>query len=92
MKRRTKRMTPNQLKRFILKEATRLSETLEQGKDDVDKVVAKEVGADKLAKTLEKDVNFMKALKIKESRLKKRLAQIVEAKKLVRSRIMKRLV
>ena len=87
-----KRMTPNQLKRFIVKEAKRLSETLEQGKDDVEKVDAKEVDADKLAKTLEKDVDFMKALKIKESRLKKRLAQIAEAKKLVRTRIMKRLV
>jgi len=85
-------MTPNQLKRFILKEAKRLSETLEQGKDDVEKVDAKEVDADKLAKTLEKNVNFMKALKIKEGRLKKRLAQIAEAKKLVRSRIMKGLV
>jgi len=92
MKRRTKRMTPNQLKRFILKEAKRLSETLEQGKDDAEKVDAKEVDADKLAKTLEKNVNFMKALKIKEGRLKKRLAQIAEAKKLVRSRIMKGLV
>lgn len=92
MKRKTKRMTPSQLKRFVVKEAKRLSETLEQGKDDVEKVDAKEVDADKLAKTLEKDVNFMKALKIKEGRLKKRLAQIAEAKKLVRSRIMKGLV
>jgi hypothetical protein len=87
-----KRMTPRQLKKFILAEATSLSETLEQGKDDPENVDADEVDADKLAKTLEKDVDFMKALKIKESRLKKKLAKIDEAKKALRSRIMRRLV
>ena len=87
-----KRMTPKQLKRFIVAEATRLSETLEQGKDNAESVVADEVDADKLAKTLEKDVDFMKALKIKESRLKKKLAKIDEAKKALRNRIMRRLV
>tara|TARA_R110000824_G_scaffold144738_3_gene312769 strand:+ start:68 stop:325 length:258 start_codon:yes stop_codon:yes gene_type:complete len=85
-------MTPRQLKKFILAEATSLSETLEQGKDDPENVDADEVDADKLAKTLEKDVDFMKALKIKESRLKKKLAKIDEAKKALRSRIMRRLV
>ena len=87
-----KRMTPRQLKKFILAEATSLSETLEQGKDDPENVDADEVDADKLAKTLEKDVDFMKALKIKESRLKKKLAKIDEAKRALRSRIMRRLV
>ena len=87
-----KRMTPRQLRKFILDEARFLSETLEQGKNDTGKVVAKEVDADKLAKTLAKDVNFMKALKIKENRLKRRLAKITEAKKVLRTRIMKRLV
>ena len=87
-----KRMTPRQLKKFILAEADRLSETLEQGKSDTEDVDAKEVDAEKLAKTLEKDVNFMKALKIKEARLKKRLTKIDEAKKTLRTRIMKRLV
>ena len=76
-----KRMTPRQLKKFILAEADRLSETLEQGKSDTEDVDAKEVDAEKLAKTLEKDVNFMKAL-----------AKIDEAKKTLRTRIMKRLV
>tara|TARA_R110002060_G_scaffold15070_1_gene21070 strand:- start:329 stop:586 length:258 start_codon:yes stop_codon:yes gene_type:complete len=85
-------MTPRQLKKFILAEATSLSETLEQGKDDPENVDADEVDADKLAKTLEKDVDFMKALKIKESRLKKKLAKIDEAKRALRSRIMRRLV
>ena len=87
-----KRMTPRQLKKFILDEAKSLSETLEQGKDSPEKVDVDEVDADKLAKTLEKDVNFMKALKIKENRLKKRLAKITEAKKVLRTRIMRRLV
>ena len=87
-----KRMTPNQLKKFILAEAARLSETLEQAKGDPESVDADEVDADALAKTLEKDVDFMKALKIKETRLRKKLVKIDEAKKALRNRIMKRLV
>ena len=85
-------MTPNQLKRFILKEAKRLSETLEQGKDETEDVKAKEVDAEDLAQALEKDVDFMKVLKIKEARLKKKLSKIDEAKKALRTRIMRRLV
>ena len=87
-----KHMTPNQLKRFILKEAKRLSETLEQGKDETEDVKAKEVDAEDLAQALEKDVDFMKVLKIKEARLKKKLSKIDEAKKALRTRIMRRLV
>ena len=81
--RRSKKMTPRQLRMFVTSEARRLSETLEQGKDEVD--------ADALANTLEKDLDHMKALKIKEGRLKKNLVKIEEAKKVLRSRIMKRL-
>ena len=86
-----KRVSPNQLRRFILDEAQRLSETLEQKKKNTEDVKAKEVDAADLAKTIAKDVNFMKALKIKEGRLKRKLAKITEAKKVLRQRIMKRL-
>ena len=84
-------MTPRQLRMFVTSEARRLSETLEQGKDEAEDVAVDEVDADALANTLEKDLDHMKALKIKEGRLKKNLVKIEEAKKVLRSRIMKRL-
>jgi|10_taG_2_1085330.scaffolds.fasta_scaffold58529_2 hypothetical protein len=86
-----KRMSPRQLRLLVRQEARRLSETLEQGKEDAEDVNADEVDADKLANTLEKDLDHMKALKIKEVRLKRNLKKIAEAKKSVRTRIMKRL-
>jgi hypothetical protein len=89
--RRSKKMTPRQLRMFVTSEARRLSETLEQGKDEAEDVTVDEVDADALANTLEKDLDHMKALKIKEGRLKKNLVKIEEAKKVLRSRIMKRL-
>lgn len=89
--RRSKKMTPRQLRMFVTSEARRLSETLEQGKDEAEDVAVDEVDADALANTLEKDLDHMKALKIKEGRLKKNLVKIEEAKKVLRSRIMKRL-
>jgi len=76
---------------FVTSEARRLSETLEQGKAEAEDVAVDEVDADALANTLEKDLDHMKALKIKEGRLKKNLVKIEEAKKVLRSRIMKRL-
>jgi len=84
-------MSPRQLRLLVRQEARRLSETLEQGKEDAEDVNADEVDADKLANTLEKDLDHMKALKIKEVRLKRNLKKIAEAKKSVRTRIMKRL-
>ena len=89
--RRSKKMTPRQLRMFVTSEARRLSETLEQGKAEAEDVAVDEVDADALANTLEKDLDHMKALKIKEGRLKKNLVKIEEAKKVLRSRIMKRL-
>jgi len=86
-----KRMSTSQLRLLVRQEARRLSETLEQGKGEAEDVNAKEVEADDLANVLEKDLDHMKALKIKEIRLKKNLKKIVEAKKSIRTRIMKRL-
>ena len=86
-----KRMSTSQLRLLVRQEARRLSETLEQGKEEAEDVNAKEVEADDLANVLEKDLDHMKALKIKEIRLKRNLKKIVEAKKSIRTRIMKRL-
>tara|TARA_R110000744_G_scaffold13548_1_gene39309 strand:- start:295 stop:552 length:258 start_codon:yes stop_codon:yes gene_type:complete len=84
-------MSTSQLRLLVRQEARRLSETLEQGKGEAEDVNAKEVEADDLANVLEKDLDHMKALKIKEVRLKRNLKKIVEAKKSIRTRIMKRL-
>jgi len=86
-----KKMSVTKLRNFILDEAAKINETLEQGKTDVESVNADETDASDLANTLEKDLDHMKALKIHETRMKRKLAQISEAKKVVRSRIMKRL-
>lgn len=88
MAKRVRRITPSFLKKIIVQEARKLRmETLEQGKDDVDKVKADEVDADDLANTLEKDIDFIKALKIKEARLVKNLNRIREAKTRLRRKI-----
>lgn len=91
MSKRVRRLTEKSLRRIILKEAEALAETLEQNKDDSEKVDAEEVDADKLAGSLEKDIDYMKALKIHEERLKSRLAMIAEAKNVLQKRIIKRI-
>jgi len=48
-----------------------------------------EVDADEYADTLEKHVDFIKALKIKENRLRSQLRRIGEAKKVVITKIKK---
>ncbi|MBP04975.1 MAG: hypothetical protein CMA72_09365 [Euryarchaeota archaeon] len=84
-------MSVTRLRKFILEEAAKVNETLEQGKADVESVNADETDAEDLANTLEKDLDHMKALKIHETRIRRKLEKISEAKKTVRSRIMKRL-
>ena len=87
MSRRVKKLSPQLLRKMIIEEAQNLKlETLEQGKDDPEKVNAEEVDADALAGSLEKDVDYLKALKIHEERLMKRVRQIREAKKVIRRR------
>ena len=57
MSRRVKRLTPRGLKAMIMEEAKKLHlETLEQGKEDSEKVDAEEVDAGEFAGSLEKDI------------------------------------
>tara|TARA_Y100000034_G_C6741911_1_gene329269 strand:+ start:154 stop:432 length:279 start_codon:yes stop_codon:yes gene_type:complete len=90
---RTKKLTPALLKRLVLQEKKKMMEVLETGEEDSEKAASKtdEVPADKLADSLEQDIDWMKALKIKESTTKKRLRRIFEAKKALRKRILKKL-
>jgi len=92
MAKRVRRITPNFLKKIIIEEARKLRlETLEQGKEDVETVNTDEVEADEFASTLEKELDFIKALKIKESRLVKSLKKIRERKNRMRRKIQKRI-
>lgn len=77
------KLTTKILKKMILDEASKFGNMR-----DVEDVEAEEVDADKLADALEKHIDYVKALKIEESRLKKRLAKIAET----RTRIAKTLL
>ncbi len=91
--RKVRRLTPSLLRKMVLQEKTRLGEVLEVGSDDSEEVAAKveEVPADEQADTLALDIDYVKALKIKEASLKKRLKKIAEVKKHLRAKIIKNL-
>ena len=92
MARRVKKVTPNILKRMIVQEARKLRmEVLETGKEDAEKVHAEEVDADDLAGSIESDIDFIKALKIKEARLLRKLKEVKRTKLKVRNRLTKRI-
>lgn len=79
----TKKMTPAALKRFVMKEAAKLSGELEP----VEKVKAEEVDADEFADTLEQDIDMYKAMKIKESLMRREYRKLVrEARKVRRNK------
>jgi hypothetical protein len=75
------KLTPSFLKKLILDEASKLGNM-----KDVEGVKAKEVDADEFADSLENKIDYVKALKIEETRLRRRLAQIAETRtRIVRS-------
>jgi hypothetical protein len=77
---------------MIVQEAQKLrTEVLETGKDDSEKINPEEVDADKLADSIEQDINWISALKIKEAKLNKRLEEVRRAKAHIRKRLTKRL-
>jgi len=79
----TKKMTPAALRRFVMKEAAKLSGEL----DPVEKVKAEEVDADEYADTLEQDIDMYKAMKIQESKMRREYRKLVrEARKVRRNK------
>jgi len=72
------KLTPALLKRIIEEEVGKFGppEDVEKKADDT-----KETDADEFADSLDKHIDFMKALKIEEGRLVKRLARVQEARK-----------
>jgi len=89
--RKTMKLTPSLLRRIVLEERRKLSETLETGVTDPEDVDAEEVDASDQAQTLAHDVDYLKALKIAERKLVKRVRKIREAKVRLKKRIVKKL-
>jgi len=90
MARRVRKMNPQMIKRMIVQEAKRLRmEVLETGKDDVEKAAkdTDEVDADEYADSIEQDIDWMKALKIHESRLVRKLREVRRSKKKIARRL-----
>ena len=80
------------LKRFIVSEARRLQrENLGDEPQPVEDVEAQEYLPGEEADQLEKDLDHMKALKIEEARLVKRLKRLREVKKVVKKRMVRSL-
>lgn len=71
------KLTPKMLKQIIAEEAAKFGD-MEDTEDRADD--AEETGADEYADTLEKHIDYVKALKIEETRLVTRLAKVREAK------------
>jgi|TARA_R110000851_G_scaffold224074_1_gene376939 hypothetical protein len=84
------KLTPSLLRRIVLEEKKKIMETLEQGKEESEKVSAEETDADELADALEKDIDFMAALKIQESMLKKKFKKVQLAKRRLYKKINER--
>jgi len=86
----SKKLTPSILRDMILNEKKRLDETLETGNTETEKTKADETEASDFAKTIIKDVDWMKTLSIQEGKLRKELKKVQEAKQKLRARIMKK--
>ena len=80
------KLTSQLLRRIIEEEVAKFGdmESTEDRAKDAEEVDADEHGTDK---TAEKHIDFMKALKIEETRLRNRLAKIQETKKRLAKKI-----
>tara|TARA_E500000331_G_scaffold199855_1_gene191957 strand:+ start:67 stop:351 length:285 start_codon:yes stop_codon:yes gene_type:complete len=89
-----RKLTPSLLRKIVLEEKRRIireNDPIEAGIEDPEKVDAEETDADEYADSIEKDIDFMKVLKIQERKLKRKMKRIQEAKKIIRSRVTRRL-
>lgn len=76
------RLTNRLLRRIIEEEVAKFGDM-----QDTTDVKAEETDADEYADALEKQLDFMKALKIEETRLRKRLAKITETRRRMARRV-----
>ena len=91
MSKKYRKLTPTLLRKIVLLEQRKMSESLEQGKEDIEKVEAEEVPAKDLANSIEQDIDWMKALKIQERRIIKKLTEVRKAQRRVRVKLKKKL-
>jgi len=94
MSRRVRKMTPHMIKRMIVEEARRLrKEVSEPSEKPVEKEAKEtdETDADEYADSIEQDIDWMKALKIHESRLTRKLRKIRGSKKKLARRLTNKL-
>tara|TARA_Y100001970_G_C14150833_1_gene812610 strand:- start:1078 stop:1350 length:273 start_codon:yes stop_codon:yes gene_type:complete len=85
------KLTPALLRKLVLQEKRKIQESLEQGEEEVEKVDAEETDADEMADSIEKDIDFIKALKIQENILNRKMKKVQEAKKRLKNRLQKKL-
>jgi hypothetical protein len=80
------------LRKLVFEEKKRMRENFGD-EEPVEKTAkdTEEVEADDLADSIEQDIDWMKALKIKESSLRRKLRRVNEAKKRLRRRVIKKL-
>ena len=80
---KAQKMSASALRRFVMREAAKLSGELE----DVSKVKAEEVEADEYADTLEQDLDMYKAMKIQEAKIRRQYRKVIrEARKIRRNK------
>jgi hypothetical protein len=90
---RTMKLTPALLRKIVLEEKARMMreaagvDPIASGKAHPSDIKPSEVDADGYAETLEKDIDHIKVLKIKEARLARQLRKIQETKRLLRARV-----
>ena len=86
-----RKLTPNVLRKIIAEQSARLNETLEMGLSHPSEAPkrTREVGADKYASSLEQCCNWYQMCKLKESKLERELQLVKEAKKRLKTRILK---
>ncbi len=80
----TRKLTPGLLRKIIEEEVSKFGdmETVEKAAKDTE-----ETDADELADSLEKHIDYVKALKVEEARVVRRLAKIRETKQRILKRI-----
>ena len=87
-----KKLSAKALRKLVLEELSKLNEAGMSGELEDTEKVAKDVeekDASEYADSLEQNIDFMKALKIQEKRLYKKMLRLQEAKKKLRSKILK---
>lgn len=92
---KVKKLSVDSLKRFIVREAKKAGHPINEGDDpNTPKDLAaaakktKEVDADEYPNTLEKDIDHLAVLKVREAKARKYLKKIQEERKRIKKRVL----